>query len=391
MARRDKSTRRATLRVTLAGWLFLMSSLVVGLAAVKSQMPLMFVLFGSMLGGMAVSSILARNMILAAQVQRELPPRAWQFETVYFGYVLRNRLRRRPSLGLLLQEIAPRGVENAHGYCVYLPGRGAFRAGCRLTAENRGRVVLSGVRLATKFPFGLVVARRDIPQPASLVVWPARGRLRGELLCRGAREASSAPPSRLQGGQDEFVGLREYRQGDSPRWIHWRRSAGRETPVVRELAHPVPDVLFLVLDTHLDESEPLAAWQRERLLRFAATLIDEALGRGYQAGLALGTASGPRVLLPAAGVAARIHLLDALADVSDADNIPLRTVVEAIPLSAVRNAQTILLTEAKESLPPMVQANLAQSARHLEIVSPAELEFLFEDHPLIHPREAPCR
>ncbi|MBN1941861.1 MAG: DUF58 domain-containing protein [Phycisphaerae bacterium] len=388
--RRKKADRRTTLRVTLAGWLFLLISLLVGLAAVRSQMPLMFVLFGAMLGGMAVSSMIARGMVIAAGVHRELPTRAWQFEAVYFGYFLRNRRRRAPCLGLALHEIAPKGVENAYGYCVHLPGRGAFRAGCRLSAENRGRVDLQGVRLATKFPFGLVMVKRDVEQPASLVVWPAKGRIKSNLFRRGALEASSAPPSRLQGGQDEFFGLREYRPGDSPRWIHWRRSAGRETPVVREMAHPVPDVLFLVLDTRLDKKEVLSEWQRERMLRFAATLIDQALMRGFQVGMAMAGADGPRVFSPAMGVGARTGLLDALADVSGEEQTPFRRVVEAIPVSAVHNAQTFLLTEDRESISPAVLVNLGRSARHLEVIGPTDLDGIFEDHPLVQPRETPC-
>jgi len=391
MARRKKKAkRRTTLRVTLAGWLFLLVSLLVGLAAVRSQMPMMFILFGAMLGGMAVSSMIARGMVIAADVHRELPTRAWQFETVFFGYHLRNRRRRTPCLGIALYEIAPKGVENAYGYCVHLPGRGVFRAGCRLSAENRGRVNLKGVRLTTKFPFGLVIVRRDVDQPASLVVWPAKGRIKPDLFRHGALEASSAPPSRLQGGQDEFFGLREYRMGDSPRWIHWRRSAGRETPVVREMAHPVPDVLFLVLDTRLDETELLAEWQRERMLRFAATLIDQALVRGFQVGMALAGEDGPRVIPPAMGIGARTELLDALADVSNAGQIPIHRVVEAIPVSAVHNAQTFLLTEERKSISPAVLASLGRSARHMEVVGAMDLDGMFEDNPLVQPQETPC-
>jgi uncharacterized protein (DUF58 family) len=388
--RKKKANRRTTLRVTLSGWLFLLVSLLVGLAAVRSQMPMMFVLFGAMLGGMAVSSMIARGMVIAANVHRELPTRAWQFEAVYFGYYIRNRRRRTPCLGLALHEIAPKGVENAYGYCVHLPGKSTFRAGCRLSAEHRGRIDLKGVRLTTKFPFGLVIVRRDVEQPASLVVWPAKGQLKSDLLRHGALEASSAAPSRLQGGQDEFFGLREYRMGDSPRWIHWRRSAGRDVPVVREMAHPVPDVLFLVIDTRLDENEPLAEWQRERILRFTATMIDQALVRGFQVGMALAGEDGPVVFPPAMGIGARTGLLDALADVSSAEQIPIRRVIEAIPVSAVHNAQTFLLTEDRGSISPAVLASLGRSARHLEIVAATDLDGLFEDNPLIHPQEQPC-
>ncbi len=391
MARRKKAKRsRTTLRVTPAGWVFLLVSMLVGLAAVRSQMPAMFLVFGAMLAGLAVSSAIARRMVIAANVQRELPHRAWQGEALYFGYFLRNCRRRAPCLGLFLRELRPCDVDDASGYCVYLPGWSMFRAGSRLSAQRRGKVELRGVRLATKFPFGLVVAQKNIEQPTSLVVWPAKGRIRTDLLRHGAVESSVAPPGRQQGGQDEFFGLREYRIGDNPRWIHWRRSAGRDVPVVREMAHPVPDILFLVLDVQLDEAEILAEWQRERILRFSATLIDLALHRGFQVGLALAGPDGPRILSPAGGLGARCDLLDALAEVRDPIATGIDAVTDAIPPAAVRSAQVMLLSEAKETIDRGRIIRLTRSARHLSVLGPTELDELFVDHPLLRREVSSC-
>ncbi len=312
--KKQRKKRRTTVRVTLAGWVFLLMSLLIGIVAVRTrEMPMMFILFGVMLGGMVISLVISRGMVMGTSVHRELPDRAWQYETLYFGYFLRNTRRRRAALGLTLQEIAPRGVEDSRGYCVHLPARSVFRAGSRLTAARRGRIELEGISLTTRFPFGLAIVKRQISQPASLVVWPGKGIIKTDLLRHGAMISSSAQPGRLQGGQDEFFGLRDYRIGDNPRWIHWRRSAGREEPIVREMAHPVPDVLFLLLDVRLDEAEPLAEWLRERLLRFAATMIDHALGRGYQVGMALAGTGEMKFLAPKSGVGTRCDLLDALA------------------------------------------------------------------------------
>ena len=224
--RRNRSIR---CRLTKAGWLFLGLSVLVGAAAVKSQTPMVFLIFGGMMGSLQVSAMVSRRSVCDVQLLREAPGRAWQNQTVHFGYHLRNS-RRRPCLGLCIEEILPEGIDSVLGYCLHLPGKGVFRAGARFAARRRGRILLKDLRLKSTFPFGLVCASRPVEQDASLVVWPAKGKLKKELLHRGAGATSSAAPSLASGGQDEFFGLREYRQGDNLRWIHWRTIRWKPDP-----------------------------------------------------------------------------------------------------------------------------------------------------------------
>ncbi|MCD4824149.1 MAG: DUF58 domain-containing protein [Phycisphaerae bacterium] len=382
MARRKKKTRSNSLRVTGPGWVFLSLSLMVGLAAVRSHMPMLFVIFGAMLGSLAISSILARGMISGVAVHRDLPDRAWQYESVYFGYFLRNTQRWFSCLGIELSEIVPRGIDDARGYCVHLAARSVFRAGSRLAAARRGRIELQGVRISTNFPFGLVVVRRDMFRPTSMVVWPAKGHITSDLLMHGAMVISTAQPGRMQGGQDEFFGLRDYRQGDNPRWIHWRRSAGRQTPVVREMAHPVPDSLFVILDIPVVGDDSSAFLWREKMLRFAATLIEQALRRGYQVALALAGEDKAQVVLPGTSVGVRVDLLDCLADVQE-PGVDFQMILKVVDASDIRSAQVILVSDRFEEIDSPQLKELARTARHMEVLNPEQLDAVFQENPLI--------
>ena len=286
-------------------------------------------------------------------------------------------------MGIRLREIKPRGVEDTSGYCVHLPPGGAFRAGARLSAVRRGRVDLAGVSVETVFPFGFVRARLDLPAPRTLVIWPALGYLTADLLQRGAAQTSAASPGRHQGGQDEFFGLRDYRTGDSPRWVHWRRSAGRPVPVVREMAHPVPETVLLVLDTDGRELNAGTWLFRERMLRFAATLIEHALSRGFSVALAIGTTDGALVLPPGGGLGARRRLLDALGELADPINVGINNVIAEIPATTIANTQILLVTPRPERLGTEAVAPLARNGRHLEVIGPRELDSVFADSPLL--------
>ncbi len=386
--RKHLHASKVHLRVTRAGWVFLLVSILVGFAASQSEASLMFVLFGVMIGAMAVSTVLVWTMVSAVRVWRDFSDRAWANQTVHLAYHLRNIRRRCSVLSLRIEEIAPEGIDSAAGYCVHLPGRSVFRAGSRFTARHRGRIRLRGIRISTSFPFGLIVGSRTIEASKSLVVWPGRGSLKRQLLHRGAVETSSAAPSGAQGGQDEFFGLREYRPGDNPRWIHWRHSANKETPVVIEMARPLPEILWVVLDTCLPDRSDQARLCRELFLRFATTLIDHAFSRGYRVGLALGYSEDVRLMGPGEGRGHRYKLLDALADVDLNTRVGLDQTVAKLHRGQLHQGQVIVLTPQAERLKPRQLNAMRSGCRYLSIFTEKDLPAVFEDHPFAAPVQA---
>jgi uncharacterized protein (DUF58 family) len=120
---------------------------------------------------------------------------------------------------------------------------------------SRGKRRLGALNIRTGYPFGLVWRQVELLPPEEVVVLPAlggvhRGRFRRFL--RGTdprRERPRQIAIRHRAAQAEFHGLREWRTGDSPRWIHWRTSARRGTVMVREFEDPQGDDLLVLFDT----------------------------------------------------------------------------------------------------------------------------------------------
>jgi len=373
---------------TFAGWLFLGISAFVGVGAVKTQAALTFVVFGAMLGAMCVSALIAWRMVSRATLERDLPDRVWQNQTAYLSYYLRNKRRRGSCLGLQVEELGLKNVDFAAGYCLHLESGSVFRAGARFAARRRGRTLLRRIRLSTTFPFGLVRASRSFLRQAAVVVWPARGRLKRQLLHHGAAETSSADPAPVQGGQDEFFGLRDYRSGDNPRWIHWRRSAMRRKPVVREMSRPVPEILWVVLDTHSPDLPGSAHGRRERMFRAAATIIDHAFSRGYKVGLAMAYQDRLAVHEPAPGLGQRCKLLDALAEFTGNTGRELQETLGAVQHRSLRDAQVIVIARDQSQLSRMALGPMRLACRNLLVVQEGQLGSIFEDDPLAEKEQA---
>jgi uncharacterized protein (DUF58 family) len=375
---RLKKRRRFDYRITLAGAVYVAGFLLVGAAAVNTQRAMLLLIFGLMLGIFFMAIIISRRMLSAVEVQRDVPSRTFADQVVYLGYRLRNR-RRRPVMGLELSEVSPpETLESLGAYCLYLPPESSFVSGSRFVARRRGTYVLDRMRLLTRFPFLLVKARRDLAQEDTMIVWPALGQIRADLLVHGASEVSDAAPSRVGSGSDEFFGLRDYRPGDTPRWIHWKRTAGAGRPVVKEMAQPRPDVLYVLLDTQLTDDSPEQDLLRERLIRFAATLIDHGFHREYRVGLAT-AASGAIISIPAgAGMGHRRELLDALAGIDVNRTRTMRQVVAAMPRRLLRYAQVVAISPRSETANDL--AGLRAACRKLRLVTPDELDELYLDY-----------
>lgn len=97
-----------------------------------------------------------------------------------------------------------------------------------LSARPRGVEPVRAVRVWSHFPLGLFVARVDLPIAAELVTWPdpdATGAADRALV-----ETGRMPIARSASVQE----LRPFRAGDSLGDVHWKASARRGEPVVKE-------------------------------------------------------------------------------------------------------------------------------------------------------------
>ena len=231
---------------TRGGLIFTLGSFGVGFAAFNTGNNLLYLLFGSMLGLIVVSSWLSEQTIRGLHIHRRVPRGVTVGNPLRIQYEIENNRKRIPSFTL---EIGEAG----------LPGRGfvpLIKPGDRAStrSENmfvrRGTFELDAVTVSTTFPFGLFKKSRDLPLPGELVIWPRSDRrvrppnpAGNRTPWSGALSAGSAGP------RGEYRGLRSYRPGDDPRDIHWRTTARLGQPAIREYEQGDAEALWLCLDT----------------------------------------------------------------------------------------------------------------------------------------------
>jgi uncharacterized protein (DUF58 family) len=163
--------------------------------------------------------------------------------------------RRAAQIGIWLED---RGSgHRAQWFVSRLDGRQAQRFERPLVLPRRGRYQWPALIASTGYPFGFVQRRLALVPEQEVIVLPCLGRLHRGALRHFLTQVSPAldrlagQPRRHPTAQSEFHGLRSFRSGDSPRWIHWRTSARRGELMVREFEDCPSDNLIVVLDPWL--------------------------------------------------------------------------------------------------------------------------------------------
>ena len=91
-----------------------------------------------------------------------------------------------------------------------------------VAAPRRGPLRLGTVTISTRYPLGLVRAWSYVDVDATALVYPKPW---GDAPVIPGDGTGEAAQTTAEPGSDDFRGLRDYQQGDSPRHIHWKSLA----------------------------------------------------------------------------------------------------------------------------------------------------------------------
>lgn len=298
------------LRFTRAGALFTVGTLAVGLSAVNTGNNLLYLLLGAMLGFIAVSGWLSEQVLYRIAVRRRAPRGVTAGQPARITYDVVNHKRRIPSFAVEIRE----DDLDARAFVAALEPGAAVTTRAEHSFPRRGVYALTRITLATSFPFGFFRKERDLSLPGEVIVWPATDR-----RVRSARPAGElarrqgALLSGVRGHRGEYRSLRDYQPGDDPRDIHWRSTARRGEPVIREYERDDGRTVWICLDLRAPPDEAA-----ETAVEIAAALA----ARAYAHGERFALVTPDTVLEPGSGNPQLESVLDALARARYRENAP---------------------------------------------------------------------
>jgi uncharacterized protein (DUF58 family) len=317
---------------TREGWIFLMATLVVGLVAMTAGLNLLFLVWGMMLFLVLASGAMSEVALRGLSVRRSVPQAIHAGTPYLVGVALTNGKRRLPSFSIEVEDLMDGAAVDKRCFFLKVPAGRTQETAYRHVVTRRGRHRLSGFRIATRFPFGFINKSRTVRLESDLLVYPALVPVPAELVSGlASRHGRGAHKWRSRRG--EFFGLREFRQGDDPRDIHWRTSARRGRPFVRETEDDEGLEVCIVVDNQIGNDagndadpspggprRPTATAAFEAMVSMAASLAVELIRRRYRVGLITRGEEIP----PESGAGQSLRILRHLALIAPADGaVPL--------------------------------------------------------------------
>jgi uncharacterized protein (DUF58 family) len=289
-----------------------------GLAAINSQANLLFGVFGLMVGILLISGVVSRKVMRKLEVRRVLPDHGSVGLPVTLIYQITNDKKFWASFSVTVAELD--GIEGftrqPQAYMLHAAPGTTAAVPVEVIPRRRGIHTLSRFQVSSSFPFGFIKRAFTDAHNDVLLAYPPLARVDRKVLtlCRAAEKTGSSIRPR-RGGSDEFYGVKEFRPGDNPRWIYWRRSAHTSatgTLVAKEMTHVAPPRLMFLVDTFTPVAPVVTPAAVEQTIAMAASLATAALEKDLSVGL-LTWSDGWKALEPRRGKRHRNDVLSILA------------------------------------------------------------------------------
>lgn len=254
-----RPTRDALVTALLAGLL--------SFVAFNLQAGWVYAVVALLVALLAAGALTAAAASRGISVVRVMPDEVGEGDRI--AVTLELKTVRWPRVFVEVLDAVP-GLERAGIFVpILLPGR-VRSLTYQTTALRRGEHRGGAVTFRSQGLAGLFRASKSVDAPASLTIFPRYWTIKNVPLPGHDRAAPEiAPsPSRSSSGT-EFHGLREYREGDGFRRVHWRSTAKRGQLIVREFEDDATGKVTLLLDSRLTGTDDAGF---EDLIRAAASV-----------------------------------------------------------------------------------------------------------------------
>ena len=265
--------------VTRAGIIYVLVTLVIGIAALNTGNNLLYIVVAAMLAAILVSGYVSALVLRYLELEIRLPEHIFAGRPVFGRIVVRNESRRLPSFSVRvvttrkkhkrpakqwkweettfafpfnrpaeeqwlklpdrrLRRVTvvapPPGIFQGMAYFPFLPPLGDATADLQLKFDRRGRYREDSFGLATRFPFAFFTKTRHVSLAREVLVYPQIEPTEElqQILPRVRGEWESF----VQGRGQDLYRIREYLPEDSARHVDWKATAKSGSLKVREFA-----------------------------------------------------------------------------------------------------------------------------------------------------------
>lgn len=286
--------RYRSVRLTPEGLRFVLLALAIGIAAINTGNNLLYLLLAMMLSLIVLSGVLSEQCLKRLSIRRRLPEHVFANRPATATFTITNRKVWFATFSLRVMDLVEDVAVDRGVHLLHLEPKTSALEPYPMLLTRRGLYRIEGVKLLTRFPFGLFVKAARFPLPSEVVVYPETKPLPDTLVheLTGVGQDQSTP---RRGQGTGLYNLRTYQAGDDSRSIHWKTSARQSTLIVREVEAEDQRRVTLALSTAISREADLGrhpvllpGHPFEKAVTLVASLAMLLHERGYAVGLVVG-------------------------------------------------------------------------------------------------------
>lgn len=293
--------------ITTQGILYLATIILLSLAALSSSNNLLLIVLVSMISAFVVSSVFSWSSLKQVSLSLQVPENVFEGERVPVKVSIRNTKRFFPSFSICVEDVERRPAiasipvfkirivrkskgrqaaekPDPEGFhpCAYFPILRPGETHSELTVQSfpsRGRFRLEGLRVSTRFPFGLFRRSERIGIHGEVLVYPAVRSI--STYFQRLPFLPGLLESLHKGEGEDLFSIRPYREGESARIVDWKATAKTRELMSREFTRDEECKFCLILDTQTHGRPDGDYWEEfERAVSLTASIAVHFIERG---------------------------------------------------------------------------------------------------------------
>jgi len=320
------------------GWYYLFVVLFILGGAIMREVNLLVILAGMMIGPVIFNWRFVRSSLQGLKITRKFPSHISAGDKLHVDVATTNTRKRLSTWTLVIEDLIELQIGRRRRprtsvellFSKIRPGETVTET---YTAElhQRGRYALGPARASSRFPMGLIQATYSSKKKQELIVCPRLGQLsdRWIQIVEADRVGSQKTHHRRGITDGDYYGIREWRAGDSIRWIHWRTTARIGEPAVRQFEQQRNRDVAILVDVWQPKQPTEDQLETvERALSFAATAVIDLCRRGGSHLIAGVTGTDEEFWSAMTSTGLAQEVLEALATVEAGPETRLQSLVE---------------------------------------------------------------
>lgn len=356
------------------------------LIAWNRSINLLYGMFALLSAVLILSHVLPRYSLRGVIASRTLPSSAFEGDRVEITVDVRNNGSMDRSMIEVVDAFpaAEPGSQKPMSFIARLARKKNRRYSYTMACYKRGEYRVGPLMITSSYPLGISTAKKEMTDSdIPFLVYPEVF----DIAALPLISASTAPMSGVEaaskaGGTEEFFGTREYRQGDSLRYIHWPSTARHSQMIVKEFEVRSCVQVTIVID--LQKGSDIGAGKETTLeyaVKIAASTAKYSLDRGHAAQLVC--FGETEHIVPAAGGHFQLaRILETLAKVrADGSISYAQAVNRASELMREGEIAILIFSESRLRGPDLVYSFNLLKARRIRTMCVMLDDASFSTHP----------